>query len=272
MKDEDWKEFIAKEMEKSLDEVMAEIEADPKMKDVKPPKGMYDNVMAMIHEHERQKIYEQLSDEDKELIRLGRAYQKKRRFDGFVVALAAVIVGLGIGSVCIGENDNVFKTISTLFTRQDRTMVNSEDTELITHIKEEDVYQKIKSTYGVKLVKLGYLPYDMVFVESVFSDDMQNINMIYEKDDITSIVYIIRPNYRESSFGTIIEDKKIQDYNMSVNDVIINVTEYNIVETGMNKWVVNFKYQDVQYMLRINNMGQEEVEKIINNLGFEGGE
>ena len=65
MKDEDWKEFIAKEMEKSLDEVMAEIEADPKMKDVKPPKGMYDNVMAMIHEHERQKLYEQLSDEDK---------------------------------------------------------------------------------------------------------------------------------------------------------------------------------------------------------------
>ena len=27
--DNDWKEFIAKEMEKSLDEVMAEIEADP---------------------------------------------------------------------------------------------------------------------------------------------------------------------------------------------------------------------------------------------------
>ena len=96
--------------------------------------------------------------------------------------------------------------------------------------------------------------------------------MIYEKDDKTSIVYIIRPNYRESSFGTIIEDKKIQEYNMSVNDVIINVTEYNIVETGMNKWVVNFEYQDVQYMLRINNMLQEEVEKIINNLGFEGGE
>ena len=270
--DNDWKEFIAKEMEKSLDEVMAEIEADPKMKDVKPPKGMYDNVMAMIHEHERQKLYEQLSDEDKELIRLGRAYQKKRRFDGFVVALAAVIVGLGIGSVCIGENDNVFKTISTLFTRQDRIMVNSEDTELITYIAEEDVYEKVEQTFGITPVKLGYLPLKTVFYEATFIPDMQGVNMIYERDDMTSIVYIIRPNYRESSFGTIIEDKKIQDYNMSVNDVIINVTEYKIVETGMNKWVVNFKYQDVQYMLRINKMVQEEVEKIIKNLGFEGGE
>ena len=272
MKDEDWKEFIKKEMDKSIDDIMAEIEADPKMKDVKPPEGMYEELMEKIHEHERQTIYEQLSDEDKELIQLGKVYKKKRRFDRLVVALAAVIVGLWLGTVCIGDEGDVFRTISTLFTRQDRTMVNSEDTELITHIKEEEVYEKIESTYGVKAVKLGYLPYDMVFVESVFSDDMQNINMIYEKDDMTSIVYIIRPNYRESSFGTIIEDKKIQDYNMSVKDVIINVTEYNIVETGMNKWVVNFKYQDVQYMLRINNMVQEEVEKIISNLGFEGEE
>lgn len=272
MKDEDWKEFIKKEMDKSIDDIMAEIEADPKMKDVKPPEGMYEELMEKIHEHERQTIYEQLSDEDKELIQLGKVYKKKRRFDRLVVALAAVIVGLWLGTVCIGDEGDVFRTISTLFTRQDRTMVNSEDTELITHVKEEDVYEKVEQTFGITPVKLGYLPLKTVFYEATFIPDLQGVNMIYEKDDMTSIVYIIRPNYRESSFGTIIEDKKIQDYNMSVNDVIINVTEYNIVETGMNKWVLNFEYQDVQYMLRINNMVQEEVEKIINNLGFDGGE
>ena len=149
MKDEDGKEFIKKEMGKSIDDIMAEIEADPKMKDVKPPEGMYEELMEKIHEHERQTIYEQLSDEDKELIQLGKVYKKKRRFDRFVVILAAMIVGLWLGTVCIGENDNVFRMISTLFTKEDRTMVNSEDTELITHVKEEYVYQKIKYTYGV---------------------------------------------------------------------------------------------------------------------------
>ena len=266
--DNDWKEFIAKEMEKSLDEVMAEIEADPKMKDVKPPKGMYDNVMAMIHEHERQKIYEQLSDEDKELIRLGKAHQKKRRFDGFVIALAAVIVGLGIGSVCIGENDNVFKTISTLFTRQDRTMVNSEDTELITYIAEEDVYEKVEQTFGITPVKLGYLPLKTVFYEATFIPDMQGVNMIYEVDGETSLKYVIRPNYRESSFGIIYEDEKIQEYTIVVCDTDILITEYNIVETGKNRWRVSFDYQEVQYLLSITNMEQREVEKIVNNLGF----
>ena len=110
MKDEDWKEFIKKEMDKSIDDIMAEIEADPKMKDVKPPEGMYEELMEKIHEHERQTIYEQLSDEDKELIQLGKVYKKKRRFDRFVVALAAMIVGLWLGTVCIGENENVFKS------------------------------------------------------------------------------------------------------------------------------------------------------------------
>ena len=70
MKDDDWKEFIKKEMDKSIDDIMAEIEADPKMKDVKPPEGMYEELMEKIHEHERQTIYEQLSDEDKKFVKV----------------------------------------------------------------------------------------------------------------------------------------------------------------------------------------------------------
>ena len=272
MKDEDWKEFIKKEMDKSIDDIMAEIEADPKMKDVKPPEGMYEELMEKIHEHERQTIYEQLSDEDKELIQLGKVYKKKRRFDRFVVALAAIIVGLWLGSVCIGDEGNIFSMMSRIFDKGEEVIIDSDNVEPIVYVEESDVYERIEKEYGFTPVKLDYLPYDTGFVEATFSTDMQGINIVYARDDMTSIVYIIRPNYRGSSFGTIIEDKKIQDYNISVNDVIINVTEYNIVETGMKKWVVNFEYQDVQYMLRINNIVQEEVEKIINNLGFEGGE
>lgn len=268
MSDEDWKEFIKKEMGKSIDDIMAEIEADPKMKDVKPPEGMYEELMEKIHEHERQTIYEQLSDEDKELIQLGKVYKKKRRFDRFVVILAAMIVGLWLGSVCIGENDNVFRMISTLFTRQDRTMINSEDTELITHIKEEDVYEKVEQAFGITPVKLGYLPYDIGFVEAVFSADMQDVNMVYKMEDGTSLKYIIRPNYRESSFGIIFEDEKIQEYTIAVCDTDILITEYHIVETGGNRWRIYFEYQEVQYLLSITNMEQREVEKIVNNLCF----
>ena len=268
MKDEDWKEFIKKEMDKSIDDIMAEIEADPKMKDVKPPEGMYEELMEKIHEHERQTIYEQLSDEDKELIQLGKVYKKKRRFDRFVVVLAAMIVGLWLGTVCIGDEGDIFRTISTLFTRQDRTVVNSEDTEHITYVEEEDVYEKVEQTFGITPVKLGYLPLKTVFYEATFIPDLQGVNMIYEIEGESSLKYIIRPNYRESSFGIIYEDEKIQEYTIVVCDTDILITEYNIVETGENRWQVSFEYQEVQYLLSITNMEQREVEKIVNNLGF----
>lgn len=268
MKDEDWKEFIAKEMEKSLDEVMAEIEADPKMKDVKPPKGMYDNVMAMIHEHERQKIYEQLSDEDKELIRLGRAYQKKRRFDGFVVALAAVIVGLGIGSVCIGEEGNVLRVVKQILTGGERNVSDTGKTEITHYDVEEETYEAIEKEYGFSPVKLNYLPADTYFKEAIFGTDLQGINMYYVTNGRANIIYTIRPNYRESSLAIIVEDEKVREYTMVVKDVEILLTEYNIEDSGENRWSLQWKYQNVQYLLRITNMEQNEVEEIINHLRF----
>lgn len=268
MKDEDWKEFIAKEMEKSLDEVMAEIEADPKMKDVKPPKGMYDNVMAMIHEHERQKIYEQLSDEDKELIRLGRAYQKKRRFDGFVVALAAVIVGLGIGSVCIGDEGNIFSMMSRIFGKGEEVIIDSDNIEPIVHVEESDAYEQIEEEYGFSPVKLNYLPADTYFKEAIFGADLQGINMYYVMNGRANIIYTICPNYRESSLAILVEDEKIREYTMVVKEVEISLTEYNIEDSGENRWLLQWKYQNVRYLLRITNMEQNEVEQIINHLRF----
>ena len=57
---------------------------------------------------------------------------------------------------------------------------------------------------------LEYLPLKTVFYEATFIPDMQGVNMIYEMEGGTSLKYIIRPNYRESSFGIIYEDEKIQ--------------------------------------------------------------
>lgn len=266
--DDDWKEFISEEMGKSLDEVMAEIEADPEMKDVESPEGMYDNIMAMIHEHERQEAYEQLSDEDKELIQLGKVYKKQRRFDKFVVALAAVIVGLGIGSVCMGDDENIFRVISTMFTRQERTEINSNDVEPTIFLEEYEVYEKIKEKYNFNPVQLEYLPSQTVFHEAIFDENLQSINMFYMTGGDVNIIYIIRPNYRESSIGTVIADEKVQEYTLNVDGVNITVAEYNIVESGKKRWSISFEYENVQYLLRITDMKQWEIEKILADLCF----
>lgn len=268
MKDEDWKEFIKKEMDKSIDDIMAEIEADPKMKDVKPPEGMYEELMSKIHEHERQIIYDQLSDEDKKLIQLGKVYKKRRRFDRFVVALAAVIVGLWLGSVCIGDEGDVLRVVKQILNGGEQSVSDTGKTEMTHYDEEEELYEAIEEEYGFTPVKLEYLPTDSFFKEGAFSSDMQGINMYYVKNGKIHIVYTIRPNYRESSLGIINEDEKKQEYTMVVQEVEVSLTEYNVEETGEKRWLLHWTHENVQYLLRITNEEQTEVEKIVKELAF----
>lgn len=268
MTDEDWKEFIKKEMAKSIDDVMAEIEADPEMKDVKPPEGMYEELMAKIHEHERQTIYEQLPDADKELIRLGKVYKKKRRFDKLVVALAAVIVGLWLGTVCIGDEGDILRMMKQILTGGEQSVSDTGKTEMTHYDKEEELYEAIEKEYGFTPVKLNYLPADTYFKEAIFGADVQGINMYYVMNGRANIIYTIRPNYREASLAIITEDEKTQEYTKVVQDVEITLKEYTITDSGENRWSICWVYENVQYVLTITNEEQTEVERIIKDLVF----
>lgn len=265
---DDWKKIIEKEMMKDAERIMEEVNADPTLKDVKAPEEIHDKLFAQIHEYEKQRVHEQLSEEDRELIRLGKVYKKQRKWTKYLILVAAMLVVLGVGTVCIGEGGNVFGFMSRLFSGGEQTVVDSEDIEPIQYLAEDEAYEKIEEEYGFSPVRLEYLPDNTGFYEAVFSDDMQNVNMVYELENGTSIKYIIRPNYRESSLGIIIEDEKTQEYTCVVNDIEILLTEYNVVETKTNRWTALFVYQEAQYLLITTDMEQEEMEMIVNNLGF----
>lgn len=264
---EDWKKIIEEEMMKDVESIMEEINSNPAYKDVVAPEEIHDRLFAQIHEYEQQRLYKQLSDEDKELIRLGKVYKKRRKLSKYLILVAAVLVVLGIGTVCIGKDENIFRVISSMFTGGERTLIDSESTELTTCVEEVDVYERIEAEYGFWPVELKYLPIDAGFQEAVFSADIQSVTMTYTTNEGT-IVYTIRPNYRESSYGTIVEDEKIHEYQIDVNDVEVMVTEYKIEDSNENRWAIHYEYHDVQYMLRITNMEQAQVEKIITNLKF----
>lgn len=267
MRDE-WKEIIEREMMEEAERIMEEVNADPLLRDVKAPEELHDKLFAEIREYEKQRMFEQMTEEDKELIRLGKVYKRRRKWSRYLVLVAAVLVVLGVGTVCIGEDENIFSFMSRIFDGEEELVVDSENVEPIMYIEEDEAFNKIEKTYGFRPVKLEYLPDNTIFSEAVFSTDMQYVNLIYEINDETSIIYMIRPNYREASLGTVIEDEKIQEYQMIVNGVEVAITEYSIEEANENRWSIRFEYQDVQYLLRMTNLEQQEVEKIINNLRF----
>ena len=267
MRDE-WSEIIKKAMMEEAERIMEEVNADPSLKDVKAPEELHDKVFAQIREYEERKKLEHLSDEDKELIQLGRVYKRKRKWKKYLILVAAVLVVLAFGTVCIGEDEPLFKRISMMIFGEERTTVDVGETETIVYNEEDKAYADIEKKYGFAPVELEYLPPDTGFYEAVFSEDMQYVNLIYETENENSIIYMIRPNYREASLGTIIEDEKIREYKMYVSNIEIHLVEYNIEDTEENRWSASFVYQDVQYLIRVKDMKQTEIEKIIRNLGF----
>lgn len=265
---DEWKEIIAAEMEREADEIMAEVNSDPAMKDVKAPPELREEVYKKIQELEKQKIYSQLTEEDQELIRLGKHVKKQRKFGRYAFAAMVVVAFLTMGNVSVGAGKRISRVITRIFSGREQTTSDSGDTKPSMYNEEAEIREKIEETFGFVPVKLVYLPENTEFYEGVLGTDIQGASLIYEMSNGSSLIYVIKPNYREGSIGIDIEDQEIQKYLMNVNNVDIIVTEYVIEESETKKWMAQFIYEDVLYLLRVTNIDQKEMEKIVNNLHF----
>lgn len=271
-----WDKFLRNLMEddSELDElefvdpelILEEINKDPELRNVKAPEELHDRVFAQIREYEEQKRIATLTDEEKELLRLGKIYRKRRKMGRYGVLVAAAVALFAIGTISMGENESILQILSRYLLGDEQVVSDSGSIEPIQYIDEEEVYLKIDEEYGFAPVKLEYLPENVVFQEAVFGADMQEVYLYYGFKDEANLIYCIKPNYRESSYSTVIEDEKKQEFTMENNDTIITVKEYFITESSSNRWLVSWVYQDVQYTLNITNKEQGEVEQIVNSL------
>lgn len=254
------------EEELKIDEerLRKEINDNPDMYDVTLPEKSYKKVWDGIRENEAKEA------EEKELIRLGRIYRRKRKNRKYLILAAVMVFVLALGITSVGGPEKVFERVTWMLAEREQTNIDS-DSECIkplTGVDEEGVYEEIEEKFGFLPVRLNHLPAEIEYQGSTIGDKIQGVSLIYGHDDKADIAYIIRPNYRESSLGTDMEDTKIQEYQLMVNGIEVQIKRYRIEETEENKWSVEFLYQDVQYFLRILGMEQEEVEETLNNLYF----
>ena len=263
----DWKTLFDEE-EREIDRVLEEINNDPKFEEVVPSPEVCEELFAKIHEYQNQYKSDTLSNEEKELIRLGKCYKKRRKVERYAILVAAVVTMLAIGTVSIGENKNIVSLLKQIFAGGEITEINSEGIEPTVYVEEEELYEEIESKYGFTPVKLEYLPQDLKFQEAVFYTETQAMYLYYGIQNSTDITYIIWPNYRQSSIGSVVEDEILQEYKIFIHDTEVSLTEYRIKDSGENRWSVLWMYEDVQYMLNITDMTQAETEKIVETLRF----
>lgn len=211
---------------------------------------------------------EKLTAEEKELIRLGRIYKKRKRLQKYVVLAAVLILAMAFGMTSIGGPKKVFERIKYVFSNIDQTNVDSdhEDISRTSGMDEEEAYQKIEETFKITPVGLNYLPEDIVFLEAQMGEEIQAIHMLYGVDEEVKISYFIRPNYRVSSYGKDIEDEFIEEYIEENEYAIIYIRKY-VIENE-ERWSVQFEYKETLYTISITDTSKKEVEKIVENLFF----
>ena len=296
-KKDEFKECIAREFEEIAREEEEFLENDTSLV---VPEGTKEAVLARVREQirayemeqhrkeaeEREETINQLSEEDREALELGRKMLKagigqndseepsekkvrrKKKPLKMYLALAAVIVCvMAMGITSMGGPERIVRMMTQdVGDREVEYTVKGEKVKTIENEDEEKAYQKIRDTFNTDIVKVILCLSDMTFDSMNLEKDKQVAEMYYNYEGKT-IAYIINAPYRENSLGIDFEDSVEKEYTKKINGCEIKITIYKIDGEKIPGCVAKFKYNNIEYLLS-GTMKQQDFEKIINNLIF----
>lgn len=289
-------DILKAELEKEAREILAEIEADESLQGLTMPDEAEEELMLKIQKLEEEKAaYERLSEKDKEALRLGRemqmqkenkiggddnkdsdrengnvvTFRKKKRRTYLIVAVVAMLVMM-MGMSAVGEVPLVTSIREQVFGDKELTNVNSdrEDGNSIesTVVSEMGIYEEIKDTFKVDIIRLNYKPNETTVLDYEIDEILNRATIIYQCDE-SILDYRMIFNYREHSYGYMIEDKLISEKTIMADDILVQLQEYQIESNDEKMYIAQFVYEDVQYILNVTTvLPEEEIEKILKKI------
>lgn len=267
---EKFKKFIQEQSNKEADEIMELVNQDPEMADVHAPDEMGEALFARIAEYEQSKKDRKLSEEEKELIELGKVYKKRRKVRKYVAVALIAILAMSFGGITVmGGPEKVLEVVEKWIAGGKETRINSGDERIeeVAGYTEEEAYEKIREEFEIDPVDMYYLPDGMKFVECGIFKEAQYINLVYQGEG-SSIVCMMRPNYKVNSTGIDSEDVLLEVYEEIVADTTLCIKEYLISESGKQGYALEFEYQNTYYFYQISGVEQKEFKKILENIYF----
>lgn len=275
----DLEEIIREELHKEAEETRRTVEASETEELSRDRKeAIRQNLKEQIDEYKKEKVYEQLSPEDREDLELGRQIRREReeaqekkgrkRFGKIALNLAAVLALVSVlGITSVGGPARLVEMVRTMVGEREVIKVNSDEENLkIAEEREEEAYQKIKDAFGVDPVRIIIRPKGMKFLEVEIDTTIQIAEMFYQYGKKT-VVYFINASYAETSWGIDVEDEVTDSYQLEKKGTEIEIKEYQISNTGEKRYSASYKYGGVEYFL-MGTMEKEDMEIIVKNLHF----
>lgn len=273
-------EFPDEEVELSKEElveeaksIMEEVNGDQKVVDRPLPVNLRENIdkrILALKAKEEKAEGERFSAEERELMRLGKLYKKKRKMRKYFVLAAAVVCALAFGVTSMGGPERLFEKVNWTLAGREQTNVDSDSEDILEadSVEEEEIYQQIEDEFGFYPVKLTFKPKGVKLLDVQTAEEVQGINLLYGKDEKVILSCFIRPNYRVGSLGNDVEDALLNEYSMKVNDVSITIKQYALEDSSVERWSAEFTYKEVQYFIKGTDLSKGEFEKILKNLYF----
>lgn len=299
-KKDEFKECIAREFEEIAREEEEFLENDTSLV---VPEGTKEAVLARVREQihayemeqtrkeaeEREETINQLSEEDREALELGRKMLKagigqkdpeelsgkkvrrKKKPLKMYLALAAVIVCvLAMGITSMGGPERIVRMMTQNVGDREVDQVDSNHTDkenkVIEGEEEEKAYQEIGDVFNTDIVKLSANLKGMKF-DSMNLDENNQIAENYYTYNKKTIAYIISAPYRENSWGVDFEDPIEKKYTEKLHNCKVDITVYKIDKNEEFGYAAEFKYNNIDYLLT-GTMRQQEFDKLLKSLFF----
>lgn len=275
----DLEEIIREELHKEAEETRRTVEASETEELSRDRKeAMRQNLKEQIDEYKKEKVYEQLSPEDREDLELGRQIRREReeaqekkgrkRFGKIALNLAAVLALVSVlGITSVGGPARLVEMVRTMVGEREVIKVNSDEENLkIAEEREEEAYQKIKDAFGVDPVKIIVRPKQLKFAKLNLDQELQIAEMYYQYNE-ENVVYFVNASYANTSWGVDAEDVVIDSYNKKRSGQEIEIQEYQIEGTEQKRYSASYTFNGVEYFL-IGTMSKADFELIIENLHF----
>ncbi len=299
-KHEEMEELLRSELDREAQEILAEIEADESLKDLKLPEENEEALLQKIQELEEKKAAcEEMPQKDKEALRLGQEMQalkkngkdatgadenkdsegtsktvpfKKRRRKLYLLVAIVAILTFAIGMTSIGEVPLVTEIKNQILGTSKMVKMNSaregDDTVVESAGSEAEAYKEIQSIFDIKIAQLGYLPNEVIFIDDEIDSTLKKASLFYQcRNSILEYRISFAPT--EQASGYEVEDKLLDEQTMIVNDVPIELRCYEIPDNKEISYVAHFEYKDIYYTLNTTtDIDKEEIIQILKNLYF----
>lgn len=232
-----------------------------------------------IDAYEKERVYANLSEEDREAMELGKKIQKEQRESDFGKRIhgkrrwkvqwalaAALVLVLAIGMTSMGGAERIASVIEQVVGERKVVKVNSDEgNKVVENDEEEKSYQEITGIFGVEPVRLMKQS-DIEYIQMDLDEDLQVAEILYKYNG-KNIIYIMSAGYYISSFGFDVEDELIEKETIEVGKNKIELSVYKVKETGEIRCSAHFTYQKIEYFL-VGTMNKHEFELILKNLYF----